>query len=87
MASRSTSKRASDTPRYRPTVGRKRRTQGQPGAATGSATTRPKQTHAAAVALGALGGKARARNLSAQRLTAIGRQGAAARWAKKGSGK
>ena len=78
------SKRASDTPRYRPSVGRQRRTPRQPGAATGSATTRPKQTHAAAVALGALGGKARARNLSAQRLTAIGRQGAAARWAQKG---
>jgi hypothetical protein len=35
------------------------------------------------VALGALGGQARAKNLSAKRLTQIGRQGAAARWVKK----
>ena len=81
------SQRASDTPRYRPTVGRQRPPQRQPGAAAGAAATRPTPTHAAAVALGALGGKARARTLSAQRLTAIGRQGAAARWAKKGSAK
>jgi len=81
------STRASAKLQYRPPVGRQRRTPRPPGAATGSATTRPKQTHAAAVALGALGGQARARNLSAQRLTAIGRQGAAARWAKKGSAK
>ena len=80
-------KRASDMPRHRPTSGRKRRSPRQPGAGAGSVATRPKQTHAAAVALGALGGKARARTLSAQRLTAIGRQGAAARWAKKGSAK
>jgi hypothetical protein len=81
------SKRASDTPRYRPTVGRQRPPQRQPGAAAGSAATRPTPTHAAAVTLGALGGKARARTLSAPRLTAIGRQGAAARWAQKGRAK
>ena len=81
------SRHASDKPQSRPTVGRQRRTQRQPGATTRSAATRATQTHAAAVALGALGGKARARNLSAQRLTAIGRQGATARWAKKGSAK
>jgi hypothetical protein len=79
------SKRASTTPRHRPTVGRQRRSPRPPGAAAGSAATRATQTHAAAVALGALGGKARARNLSAQRLTAIGRQGAVARWGRKGS--
>jgi hypothetical protein len=81
------SKRASETPRDRPPGGRKRRTPRPPGAAAGSAAPRAKQTHAAAVALGALGGQARARNLSAQRLTAIGRRGAAARWAKKGRAK
>jgi len=81
------STRASAKLQYRPPVGRQRRTPRPPGAAAGSAATRATPTHAAAVALGALGGKARARNLSAQRLTAIGRQGAAARWAKKGSAK
>ena len=79
------STRASAKLQYRPPV--ERRTPRPPGAAAGSAATRATPTHAAAVALGALGGKARARNLSAQRLTAIGRQGAAARWAKKGSAK
>jgi len=79
------SQRASATPRQRSPVGRTRRTPQPPGAAAGSVAARATPTHAAAVALGALGGKARARNLSAQRLTAIGRQGAAARWAKKGS--
>ena len=78
------SKRASNKARPRPPVGRQRRPQRKPGAAAGSAAPRATQTHAAAVALGALGGQARARNLSAQRLTAIGRQGAAARWAQKG---
>jgi hypothetical protein len=82
------SKHASDMPRSRPPVGRKRRTpRPARGAAAGSAATRAEQKHEAAVTLGALGGQARAQNLSAQRLTAIGRQGAAARWAKKGGSK
>jgi len=83
----SMSEHASAKQRHRPTVGRQRQSSRQPGAAAGSAATRATPTHAAAAALGALGGKARARNLSAQRLTAIGRQGAAARWAKKGRAK
>ena len=80
------SKRASAQPPG-PTVGRRRLTHRPPKAASMSAATGVQQKHEAAVTLGALGGKARARNLSAQRLRAIGRQGAAARWAKPGGSK
>jgi hypothetical protein len=63
-----------------PRVGRRSRR--QPAAPTTGTTSRG-TTHAAAVVLGALGGQARAKTLSAKRLTQIGRQGAAARWVKK----
>jgi hypothetical protein len=43
-----------------------------------------KKRSAAAVQLGALGGKARAKNLSKRRLSEIGKAAAAKRWAKKG---
>lgn len=65
-----------------PRVGRPPRSRRQPAAPTAGTASRG-TTHAAAVALGALGGQARAQNLSAKRLTQIGRQGAAARWVKK----
>lgn len=41
-----------------------------------------KRKNPAAVKLGALGGKARARKASKKRLSEIGREGAAARWKK-----
>ena len=41
-----------------------------------------KRKNPAAVKLGALGGKARARKASKKRLSEIGRKGAAARWKK-----
>jgi hypothetical protein len=43
-----------------------------------------KRKNPAAVKLGGLGGKARARNLSKRALSKIGRKGAAVRWKKKG---
>jgi hypothetical protein len=51
-------------------------------AAFASAAQRTKKKLEAAVALGSLGGKARAKKLSAEALRAIGRKGARARWAK-----
>ena len=42
-----------------------------------------KRKNPAAVSLGARGGRARAKNLSPERLRAIGRKGAKARWAKR----
>jgi hypothetical protein len=42
-----------------------------------------KEKDAAAVSLGARGGKARARNLSKKQLSAIGRKASLARWSKK----
>lgn len=42
-----------------------------------------KKKNPAAVALGARGGRARAKNLSSERLRAIARKGAKARWAKR----
>jgi hypothetical protein len=41
------------------------------------------KARSAAAELGRLGGAARARNLSAEQKTAIGRKGAASRWARK----
>jgi len=43
-----------------------------------------KEKNTAAVQLGALGGKARARNLSKKELSEIGKAAAAKRWGKKG---
>jgi hypothetical protein len=43
-----------------------------------------KRKDPAAVKLGALGGRARARNLSKAELTRIGRKAAAGRWKKRG---
>ena len=78
--------RARAEPPYDPPVGRPRRTRRQPAATSAGAARRATPTHAAAVALGALGGKARAKKLSAKRLTQIGRLGAATRWSKKTGG-
>lgn len=44
-----------------------------------------KKKSAAATQLGALGGKARAKNLSKRQLSEIGKAAAAKRWAKKGA--
>ncbi len=49
---------------------------------SGRLTAMKKQKNPAAVKLGALGGKARARKASKKRLSEIGRKGAAARWKK-----
>ena len=78
--------RAHAEPPHDPTVGRPRRTRRQQAATPAGAASRATPTHAAAVALGALGGQARAKNLSAKRLTQIGRLGAATRWSKKKKG-
>jgi len=43
-----------------------------------------KKKNAAAVALGSLGGRARAKSLTAEQRKAISKQGAKVRWAKKG---
>ncbi len=49
---------------------------------SGSLSPMSKRKNPAAVKLGALGGKARARKASKQVLSRIGRKGAAARWRK-----
>jgi hypothetical protein len=55
-------------------------------AALASGHARQKKKLAAAVEMGAKGGKARAANLSKEQLAEIGRKGAAKRWNKKKGG-